>query len=78
MLLHTHTIEENGETFGVHVLHAAPSEARALADALVNALEENPDVESYAITLGRVESIEPVAQEPGNGLILPQNGLIAP
>lgn len=77
MILHTHVIEEDDEKVGVYVIHASPDEARALAEALINAIDSNPESESFAITLGRVqdldvpEEITTTAPSPSSGLILP-------
>jgi hypothetical protein len=80
MILHTHSDveQEDGSVVDLHVAHATPYEAKMLADAIYAALESNPDAESYAITLGRVEDVTNHTDEPGSGLILPPGGLATP
>lgn len=86
MLLHVHHLENvEGRPEG-YVLHVAPSEARALADAIYAGLGREPDAESYSITLGLKSELDrepelPEITDPsvnGNGLFLPPSGLATP
>lgn len=86
MILHTHHITEEGndDLIEVYVVHASPVEAKFLVDALAAALENSPESESYAITLGRVADLEPAptpeaVEEPESPLLqVRRNGLIVP
>lgn len=79
MILHTHDLTEVNEDGGerlvaVYVLHATPADIRELADALNASLEANPEVESFSITLGRVEDLTPteVVVSPPSELLVPK------
>lgn len=70
MLLHKHHADdtEGGQT-EVYVLHIAPQDALFLINAISGALANNPESESYSLTLGRVEDLdaepEPIIQIVG-------------
>lgn len=83
MILHTHRTEDPdnpGEFISVLVIHASFHETKTLSNSLHLALENNPESEQFAITLGRADDIireesEPVAEA---GIITPGSGLIIP
>lgn len=75
MLLHIHHLNNDTEQPEAYVLHVAPVEARALADAVYAALGREPDAESYSITLGLKSDLdrepEPIIEIIENSLIVP-------
>lgn len=83
MLLHLHHLDNNTDLEEVYVIHAAPAEARLLADAIYSALGRDPEAVSYNITLGRKVDLElshsDVAVAQDSGLTLPpEQQLILP